>query len=339
MPSVDVFMCPDFGYPAFVESAKLAEQHGFENFWLIDSTDAHSDYCPWAGLVAVNTSRIRIGPGVTNPLTRHPRVTANHMLTIHELSKGRAVLGLGAGSNATRTLGWQPARHSVMREATEVIRNKFKEKKADIPIYLVAGGPLNTKLAFQMADGVIGAGAGGMRSSPEGLLNSLQRLKAAAKEVGRDFSSVPVTMNVAGGSISHNRKEALEDMKGLFASSMRNIFVDRRSSLPPELQRFREEAQRATEAYDTIYHFQSHMPDGQPIPPARFISDEFADELAKLSGFVGTPQEVLPKFKAYWQVASQFPNVGFFVVPHGSRGGRMRSFELFVKEILPKLRS
>ena len=127
-------------------------------------------------------------------------------------------------------------------------------------------------------------------------------------------------------------------MKGPFAGTMRGLFVDRRSPLPPELERFREEAKRPGEAYDWSEHFKTHGADGQLVRHAQLMSDELADELAKMSGLVGTPQQVLPKFKALWQAASTIPNVGFFFVAHGTKGGRKRSFELFVREILPKLR-
>ncbi|MBI4299131.1 MAG: LLM class flavin-dependent oxidoreductase [Chloroflexi bacterium] len=341
MPKIGVFMFQDFGYPAYMESARLAEESGFDIFGLIDSTDAYSDYCPWAGLVAVDTSKILVGPWVTNPLTRHPRVTANHMLTIHELSRGRAVLGLGTGANAVRTLGWEPAKHSVMREAMETFRNKFKEKKADIPIYVGTGGPLNTKMAMQMADGIIGAGVGGIHSSAEGVLAGIEHLKAMAKEVGRDFNTLSIKFQV-GFAISHNRKEAIEEMKWSVSSMMRGIFVERErrstiqpSTLPPDLEHFREEARRVGEAYDWFDHMRSHSPNGQLARHAQ-ASDELVEAVGLLAG---TPAEVLPRFKTLWQAASSMPNVGMIIQPHGSKGGRKRSFDLFVKEILPKLRS
>ncbi|MBI4298622.1 MAG: LLM class flavin-dependent oxidoreductase [Chloroflexi bacterium] len=336
MPKIGVFMFHDFGYPAFVESAKLAEKNGFEIFGLIDSTDAYSDYCAWDGLVAVNTSRIRVGPWVTNPLTRHPRVTANHMLTIHELSKGRAILGLGAGDNAVRSMGAEPAKHSVMREAMEVFRSKFKEKKADIPIYVASGGPLSNKMALQLADGIIGTGwgGGGVRSSPEEVLAGLERLKARAKEVGRDFSTLQVTVGLSF-AMSHNRKEAIEEMKWSVSSMMKGIFVQGRSTFPPELERFQEEGKKVGEAYDYFNHMRSYTPEGQLARHAHA-----SDELVKALNLpAGTPEELLPRFKSLWQAISSMPNVSLVITPHGGKGGRKRSFELFVNEVLPKLRT
>jgi len=53
----------------------------------------------WMSLThaARRTTRIRLGPAVTNPYTRHPYVTAAAYATFHEISDGRSLLGVGAG--------------------------------------------------------------------------------------------------------------------------------------------------------------------------------------------------------------------------------------------------
>ncbi|MBI4298742.1 MAG: LLM class flavin-dependent oxidoreductase [Chloroflexi bacterium] len=331
MAKLDADIWQDLTYADWVAVAKEAEDNGFENFWLIDSTDAYDDYCAWDSLVAVNTSRMGIGPNVTNPLTRHPRVTANHMLTLHDISKGRAILGIGAGDNAVRSMGEKPATAHVLREAVKIIRAKFKERKAEIPIHVAAVGPLNTRMALQLADGIIfgGSGAGRGHDPAEGVLAGLESLKAKAKEVGRDFSTLEVSLGVSF-AISHNRKEAIEEIKGSLARTGLR-------PLPPGLERFQEEARRAGEAYDYFDHMRSHTRDGQLSRHAKLMSDELAEALS--GGMAGTPQEVLPIMRSVWQAASQFPNVSLAFRPRGVGARRKRSFDLLVKEILPQLRS
>lgn len=46
---------------------------------------------------ALNTSTIGLGTNVTNPVTRHPSVTACAIATVDEIANGRVVLGIGAG--------------------------------------------------------------------------------------------------------------------------------------------------------------------------------------------------------------------------------------------------
>src|SRR5256885_3627589 len=60
-------------------------------------------------LAALNTKRMRLGPLVTNPLTRHLVVTASAISSVDELSGGRAVLGVGSGDSALYTIGAPPA--------------------------------------------------------------------------------------------------------------------------------------------------------------------------------------------------------------------------------------
>lgn len=45
------------------------------------------------------TDRILLGPGVTNPYTRHPHVTLAAVATLDEVSGGRAILGVAAGGS------------------------------------------------------------------------------------------------------------------------------------------------------------------------------------------------------------------------------------------------
>ena len=49
-------------------------------------------------LGAAVTERLRFMTGVTNPATRHPAALATAIATVHEVSKGRAVLGTGGGT-------------------------------------------------------------------------------------------------------------------------------------------------------------------------------------------------------------------------------------------------
>ena len=68
-------------------------------------------------VAALNTSRVRLGPLVTNPLTRHLVVTASAMSSVDELSGGRAILGLGSGDSAIYTIGAPPATLAGLEDA------------------------------------------------------------------------------------------------------------------------------------------------------------------------------------------------------------------------------
>src|SRR5262247_3140799 len=102
--------------------AALAEDTGYDDFWLADERFFREVYACLA-LCAVRTHRIRLGPCVTDPYSRHPALTATAMATLDGISNQRAVLGLGAGVSGFRELGVDTSRSAVaIREAVELIR-------------------------------------------------------------------------------------------------------------------------------------------------------------------------------------------------------------------------
>jgi 5,10-methylenetetrahydromethanopterin reductase len=122
------------------------------------------------GALAVSTTRIRLGTAVTNPLTRHPSVTAAAFSTLAELSEGRASLGISVGDSALKSMNLEVAKMSVLAETVALCRKllggeavSFGEGKTAqlhhvgprVPIYVAATGPKMLELAGRLADGVI----------------------------------------------------------------------------------------------------------------------------------------------------------------------------------------
>ena len=80
-----------------IELARLAEDVGFDRLGISDVVFWH-DCFMLLGLVAQSTTRIELGPMVTNPYSRHPAVLAGIAATLHDVSNGRAFMGLGVGA-------------------------------------------------------------------------------------------------------------------------------------------------------------------------------------------------------------------------------------------------
>ncbi len=83
--------------------AAAAEEAGAGWFMLPDALGWRDVWLSLATAAAA-TSRIVIGPGVTNPYTRHPFVTIAALATLHEVSEGRAMLGIAAGGSELSAL-------------------------------------------------------------------------------------------------------------------------------------------------------------------------------------------------------------------------------------------
>lgn len=90
------------------EAARAAEAEGWDGQMFMDSQSLGADPYVLMGHWAATTERIRLSTGVTNPLTRHPAVTAASAAGLHAISGGRAVLGIGRGDSALAYLGYAP---------------------------------------------------------------------------------------------------------------------------------------------------------------------------------------------------------------------------------------
>src|SRR2546430_17656593 len=77
-----------------VRQARRAEDEGWDGLGVVDSQNLAADPYAELALAAPATSRIRVGTAVTNPVTRHPAVTAPALATVHAQPHGRAVLGM-----------------------------------------------------------------------------------------------------------------------------------------------------------------------------------------------------------------------------------------------------
>ena len=72
------------------DHAREAEKSGFKYLTIVDIPYLGREVDAMMTVAALNTEHIKIGQGVTDPITRHPLVTANASASIDELSGGRA---------------------------------------------------------------------------------------------------------------------------------------------------------------------------------------------------------------------------------------------------------
>ena len=84
-----------------IQQGVLAEKAGFDTVWLPDHfVDVNGDKLePWTVLSAISmkTKRVRLGSAVTDVQRSHPSRTAHAVANLDVMSRGRAVLGIGAG--------------------------------------------------------------------------------------------------------------------------------------------------------------------------------------------------------------------------------------------------
>jgi len=160
-----------FCHPNTPGIIQLAEESGFDLATIVEGQLLWRDIYCYLSICAQNTSKIRLGPGMTNPLTRHPSVTAGAIATLNELSNGRGVLGIGRGNNALATIGYPKASLQRLREYVEALRGYWKGEigvpfrgkrstvrfwnKCGSQVLIIAQGPRSLELAGEVGDGVI----------------------------------------------------------------------------------------------------------------------------------------------------------------------------------------
>ena len=174
--TLQLLLLGDAPVAQLVERAKLAEANGYSAVWVADERFYREVYS-CLGQLAAHTSKVLLGPCVTDPFARHPALTAMAIATLDEISGGRAVLGIGAGISGFAELGIErrkPVR--AIREAIELIRALLRGETVDyrgeviafnhgrlsfplprpgVPIYVASNGPLGQRVAAEIADGVI----------------------------------------------------------------------------------------------------------------------------------------------------------------------------------------
>ena len=114
---------PDHTIERTIALTKQAESGGFAYGWLFDSHVLWKDPYPLLTVMALNTSRLRLGTCVTNPATRDPSVTASALATLNDISGGRMELGIGRGDSARRVMGKPPTTLARLEAATNLIRD------------------------------------------------------------------------------------------------------------------------------------------------------------------------------------------------------------------------
>ncbi|MBI4443389.1 MAG: LLM class flavin-dependent oxidoreductase [Acidobacteria bacterium] len=188
-----------------IRLAKLSEDLGYSHVWIGDSHLIWREAFVNMAATAFHTTRVKIGTGVTNPLTRHPSVVASGFATLEEFAPGRFIVGIGLGDSSVETMGLKPARLSYFEKVMTDMRALLAGKEVDLesgkihlkhplkegmPLFVAASGPKMLELAGRVADGIIllvGIDDGYIRQAKE-------RIEAGARAANRDPGKIEIVL-------------------------------------------------------------------------------------------------------------------------------------------------
>jgi 5,10-methylenetetrahydromethanopterin reductase len=112
--------------------ARRAEGEGFDGLSFGDTQCINGD--PLVGLTAAAavTTTLKLGVGVTNPVTRHPAATACAIASVQVESAGRAVLGVGRGDSAVSRLNRRAASVKALEQYVKQLQGYLAAEAVDL---------------------------------------------------------------------------------------------------------------------------------------------------------------------------------------------------------------
>ena len=162
----------------YVRAAKLADELGYDSFWLPEAW-GYEIFALLAEM-AVATKRIKLGTAIVNVFSRSPGLIAMSAATVDEISEGRFMLGIGTSGKrviegfhgrpfekpltqvrdvirVTRTLlaGGKLSDAAASQGDQRPFRLEMKPIRADLPIYVAALKQKAIEQIGECADGWI----------------------------------------------------------------------------------------------------------------------------------------------------------------------------------------
>ncbi len=257
---------------------RIADEAGFDHLWNFDHLASTGDLGPdrpvfegWAlqAAMAVATTKVRIGCGVTGNTYRHPAVLAKLATTVDHLSGGRLEFGIGAA--------WAVAEHQMygidgldhrigrLSESLQVLRSLWTEERTDFsgryycltdaianpkpiqrphpPIWIGASGDQTIRLAARHADVWIDNESGNE-------LKWAAKLESACAEIGRnpleirwsqnfwwDGASVAELTETVGRELSSGFSELVIRIPVLLGAGRAVEIAERAAQALPDLQK------------------------------------------------------------------------------------------------------
>jgi 5,10-methylenetetrahydromethanopterin reductase len=273
--------------------ARRAEELGYDGIFIGESHLSTIDSFQTLASCAMITHRLVLGIAVTNMVFRHPTVLACAAASLNEISRGRAILGIGTGDGPVYSQGLKATRLKDFEEGVRLIRRLVQGGPAEFPtgnialgytitkpapIYVSAEGPKGLELAGRCADGVI-LGTGFDLQVYEW---ARQKIRHGADEAGRDQNEIGV---IAAGMLCvlDDGKDARRIVRNRIANRAHHNFRFTLETVPPDTL---EEIRRFMAGFDVMKPMEDRV-DPELVTP--YLVQRFS--------IAGTPNECIERIE------------------------------------------
>ncbi len=299
-----------------MDIVKQADELGFDSVWVAEAYG--SDAVSVSSWILAQTKNIKVGTAIMQVPARTPANTAMSAMSLHQLSGGRFILGLGA-SGPQVVEGWHGMPYNKpltrVRECIEIVREVMARKgpvtyegehyqmpyngegatglgkplksilqaETDIPIYTASFTPGGFRLSGELADGFFPAFL-----SPDKLDFILPELEKGFAKAGngksfKDFDIAPF-VHVHMGDNMDECRESTRQMLALYVGGMGS-----------RKKNFYNDVAIQMGYADAAKKIQDLYLGGKKDEAAAAVPDEFIDEIALL----GTEAQIRERAEAW----------------------------------------
>jgi len=303
VPNFEAEITPVVRTREIMKLAELAEAAGLDRLGISDVI-FYPDTYEIQALCAFVTKRLKIGSLVTNPYTRHPAVIAAAASTLHEISDGRAFVGIGAGAGIGELGVIRSPPAPTLREAIHIIRElltgrvvnyqgkiyrlPYKNARLEfppedtMPILIGTRSPRIAKLAGELADIIV---IGARYISEQQFANYLRWISEGARLARRDIDDIDVAprLTICASRDGNLAKQSVKLYAAHYLALLR----------PPDLLIDMPKLGKIVNAVKKVkgWYFSPNIQYPKEID--KLVDEEIIDKFA----VAGTPEECIAKIR------------------------------------------
>ena len=330
----------------------LADKTGYDSIFYMDHTNVPQwknaiVLDPWVMLsaIAAVTQNVELGTCVTDAIRRHPSNIALAAISLDRVSKGRAILGIGAGEAQNLKEFCIPFEKPVSKweEQIQVIHKLYDStpdntvsydgkyyklegaclqappiRKPRPPTYMAAGGKRTLAMTGKLGDGWLPIGY-----TPELFADHKAQIEKSMDENNRtqeekDNFQFALDIDVY---FSEDAEQSWAKMKEAVKVSL----------FKPEILRVHNI--KEIEGFDFVKYFTEYsMSDQSWIVKMREAATKLPDDVARSSIALGTPEDIIPVFEKFMDAG-----VNHFVIRFWGKN-YFGSIDKFATHVMPVLR-